>query len=391
MKFIKKYYIIVFGKVWKIFMDKIQLLVEFIRNIEIQQIVNLIVAIVAVIVILLVGPFVSYGILKIFLKKYDKEEIKNLNLYKALKTFFGFSGFFIASKILNLNEIQDDFCNKCFEVVIIWSIARIVAGAVEIREIPNNRFSKNFFTSVVSKIIRIVLYIISLYLTLKIFGYDIGGLATGIGLTGAVVALAAQDFIKQIISGISILTDEPFKIGDWVDIQDISGTVEDITIKSTKVRTIEDTIVTVPNDLVTSSNVINWGMIKKRVFETNLNLPLETEEATIEKLINRIKFILRYNEDIITDSIRVNLISIEDTNLSIEIYVETTITNFVGFKEFCNKINLTLLNILDTQGVKPAYQGQNVYLKKFEDTSIKNISHNLREEKKMAKPVKVIK
>ncbi len=362
-------------------MDKIQAIAQFIRNIEIKQIINLIIAIVSVIVILLIGPFVSYVVLKIFLKKYEKDEIKNLSVYKALKTFLGFLGFFVASKILNLNEVQDAFCNKCFEVVIIWSIARIVAGAVEIRELSKNRFSKNFFTSVVSNIIRIILYIVSLYLTLKIFGYDIGGLATGIGLTGAVVALAAQDFIKQIISGLAILTDKPFKIGDWVDINEISGTVEDITIKSTKIRTIEDTIVTVPNDLVTSSNVINWGMIKKRVYETKLNLPLETEEAVIEKLTNRIKFILRYNEDIITDSIRVNLIKIDDMALSIEIYVETTIINYVSFKEFCNKINLTLLNILDTQGVKPAYPGKNIYVKNFEKESTKRI----------AKPVKVIK
>lgn len=368
-------------------MDKIQLVIEFIRNIEIKQIINLIVAIVTVIFILIIGPFVSYGILKIFLKKYEKEDIKKLSLYKALKTFFGFSGFFIASKILNLNEVQDAFCNKCFEVIVIWSIARVVAGAVEIREFSKDRVSKNFFTSVVSNIIRIVLYIVALYLTLKIFGYDIGGLATGIGLTGAVVALAAQDFIKQIISGLAILTDQPFKIGDWVDINEISGTVEDITIKSTKIRTIEDTIVTVPNDLVTNSNVINWGMIKKRVYETKLNLPLETEEAVIEKLTNRIKFILRYNEDIITDSIRVNLIKIDDMALSIEIYVETTIINYVSFKEFCDKINLTLLNILDTQGVKPAYPGQKVYLKKCENnnTNIKEVT------KKKVTPIKLLK
>ena len=232
--------------------------------------------------------------------------------------------FYIASKILNLNESQDEFCYKCFEVVATWTLARIVAGVVEAREIFNRKNQKNrnnaLFTSVASKAIRIILYIIALYVTLKIFGYDIGGLATGIGLTGAVVALATQDFIKQIISGLAILTDKPFKIGDWIDIDNVSGTVEDITIKSTKIRTIDDTIVTVPNDLVTSSNVVNWGMISKRVFNGNLRLALETEESTMEKLINRIKFILKYNEDIITNSIRVNFIEVEHEALNIVKY-----------------------------------------------------------------------
>ncbi len=378
-------------------MDKIQELIELIRNIEISQIVNIIIAIVTAIVFLLIGPFICYGILKIFYRNYEKEEIKNLSVYGALKTFFGFLGFYIASKILNLNESQDEFCYKCFEVVATWTLARIVAGVVEAREIFNRKNQKNrnnaLFTSVASKAIRIILYIIALYVTLKIFGYDIGGLATGIGLTGAVVALATQDFIKQIISGLAILTDKPFKIGDWIDIDNVSGTVEDITIKSTKIRTIDDTIVTVPNDLVTSSNVVNWGMISKRVFNANLRLALETEESTMEKLINRIKFILKYNEDIITNSIRVNFIEVEHEALNIEIYVETTVTDYVKYKEFCNKVNLTLLNILDTQGVKLAYPSQNVYIKGETNNADEKNTDNTKIEspRKRAKPTKIIK
>ena len=106
---------------------------------------------------------------------------------------------------------------------------------------------------------------IKINLSLKEFNYDIGGIATGLGLTGAVVALAAQDIVKQIFAGLTIFIDKPFEIGDWVEVGDISGTVEDITIKSTKIRTIEDTVVTVPNDTMTSSSIINWGKIKKRI------------------------------------------------------------------------------------------------------------------------------
>ena len=350
-------------------MNKIEEFLDFIKNIEISQVINLVIALVAVIICILISPLISYGIVKIFFKKQSKENIKNSNIYKTIKMFISLTGVYIAGKIIDLQQVQNEFIDKCFVVIIIWTVARIIVAIFEARELLIDKSKKEdirknaFFTTVVSNILKTILYIIAIYLTLKEFGYDIAGLATGLGITGAVVALAAQDFIKQIISGLSIFTDKPFKVGDWIDIEEISGTVEDITIKSTKVRTIEDTLITVPNDLITSTKVINWGEINKRVFRANLKFSLETEERTIEKIINRIKFILNYNEDIISKSINIQVLKIEEDAINIDIYLETTITDYKMFRDFCNKINLTILNILETQGVKLSYPGRNIYIK----------------------------
>ena len=377
-------------------MNKIEEFIDIIKNIEISQITNLVIAIFIIIIFILLSPLISYG-------------IKDSNIYKTIKLFLSLSGVYVASKIIELQQFQNEFIDKCFVVIIIWTLARIIVGIFEVRELFIYKSSKKeeirknaFFTSVTSNILKIILYIIAVYLTLKEFGYDIGGLATGLGLTGAVVALAAQDFIKQIISGLSIFTDKPFEVGDWIDIEEISGTVEDITIKSTKVKTIEDTVVTVPNDLITSTKVINWGKIKKRVFRANLKFSLETEESTIEKVMNRIKFILRYNEDIIEESINIQVLKIEQDAINIDIYVETTITNYMEYRDFCNKINLTILNILETQGVKLSYPGRNIYIKEnsmiSENTESKENGKKQKEsnsknkdESKKVRPAKIIK
>lgn len=387
-------------------MNKIEEFINIIKNIEISQITNIVIGIFIVIVFVLLGPLLSYGVVKIFLRKQSREEIKESNIYKTIKLFLSLTGVYVASKIIELQEFQNEFMDKCFVVVIIWTLARVVVNIFEARALfihksnQKEEIKKNaFFTSVTSNILKIILYIIAVYLTLKEFGYDIGGLATGLGLTGAVVALAAQDFIKQIISGLSIFTDKPFEVGDWIDIEEISGTVEDITIKSTKVKTIEDTVVTVPNDLITSTKVINWGKIKKRVFRANLKFSLETEESTIEKVINRIKFILRYNEDIIKESINIQVLKIESDAINIDIYVETTVTNYMKYRDFCNKINLTILNILETQGVNLAYPGRNIYIKENsmielkEKNSLnqKESKSSNKEESKKVRPAKIIK
>lgn len=360
-------------------MNKIEVFIDFIKNLEVSNVINLIIALVSAIVFILLSPLVSYGIIKLFFRKQSKENIKNSSIYRTMKIFLALTGIFVAGKIMDLNQAQNDFGDKCFTVVIIWTIAKIIMGIFEARELLIEKSKKEdirknaFFTTVVSNILKTVLYIIAIYLTLKEFGYDIAGLATGLGITGAVVALAAQDFIKQIISGLSIFTDKPFNVGDWIDIEEISGTVEDITIKSTKIRTVEDTIITVPNDLITSTKVTNWGRIDKRVFRANLKFSLETEERTIEKIINRIKFILRYNEDIIEKSINIQVLKIEEDAINIDIYLETTITDYKMFREFCNKINLTILNILETQGVKLSYPGRNIYIKESNMISEKGI------------------
>lgn len=343
-------------------MENLQKIKEFFINIEEKQIKSTIIAIIIAIIFWLLSSIISYGIVKIFYRNEEKENIKSGNLYKAIRTFLRILGIYIASKILELNIEQNAFLEKCFKIVIIWTIARIVSGIFKARTVILGKIN-TFMTSVTSTIVKIIVYIIASYLSLKEFGYDIGGIMAGLGLTGAVVALAAQDIVKQIFSGIMIFIDKPFEIGDWIEIGNIEGTVEDIWIKSTKIRTIEDAIVTVPNNSMTEANVINWGKIGKRVYRANLKLSLETEERTVEKVLNRIRFILKYNEDIIKKSMNIQFNKIEKESLNIYIYIETTIIGYKEYQVFCNKINLTILNILETVGVKLAYPGQNIYIK----------------------------
>lgn len=85
---------------------------------------------------------------------------------------------------------------------------------------------------------------------------------------------------------------------------------------------------------MTSSSIINWGKIKKRIYKANLKLALETEETTVEKVINRIRFILKYNKDIIKDSISVQFNKIDNDSINILIYVETTITKYIEYQYF---------------------------------------------------------
>lgn len=347
-------------------MDKINELVAWIQSIELSQVINLIICIVAIIFTVIISPFISLLIAKIFGWKKTRKELKNGVVYNALKYFLMGTGILWSIRILGLNEEISNFVDKLYRISIVWIIAKTASDIFSNGKLLTSKFkgkANDPMINIINKAIKVVLYILAAYLTLKEFNYDLGGILTGLGLSTAIIALAAQDTFKDVFSGLAIFWDKPFAIGDWVEIGDVSGTVENITFRSTKLRTTEDTIITLQNSAISSQNIVNWGVIKKRIYKANIKLPLETEEVTVEKVLNRIRFILKYNKDIIKNSVSVHFNEIKDDGININIYLETNITAYGEYQDFCNKINLTLLNILETQGIKLAYPGQNIYIK----------------------------
>lgn len=369
-------------------MDKINELVAWIQSIELSQVINVIICIVAIIFTVIISPFISLAIAKIFGWKKTKKELKNGIIYNALKYFLMATGILWSIRILGLNEEISNFVDKLYRIAIVWVIAKTVSDVFSKGKFFASKFkdkANDPMINIINKTIKVVLYILAAYLTLKEFNYDLGGILTGLGLSTAIIALAAQDTFKDVFSGLSIFWDKPFAIGDWVEIGDVSGTVENISFRSTKLRTTEDTIITLQNSAISSQNIVNWGVIKKRIYKANLKLPLETEEVTVEKALNRIRFILRYNKDIIKNSVSVHFNEIKDDGININIYLETSITAYGEYQDFCNKLNLTLLNILETQGIKLAYPGQNIYIKTEPEQNTAIVKHSRPHKIKEAK------
>lgn len=356
-------------------MDKIDELVTWIQSIEITQILDIIIAIVVAIFSVIISPLLSLLIAKIFNWKKKKVELKDSVIYTTFKSFFYVSGIYLATQILNFNTEIQDFINKVYRVIILWIIAKAIVDLFSKGKIFKSKLkdkANDPVVNIVNKIIKIIIYIFAGYLSLKEFGYDLGVVLTGLGLSTAIIALAAQDAVRDLFSGLAIFWDKPFAIGDWVEIgtgtTTISGSVQEISFRSTKIKAVDDTIITIQNSSISTQNIINWSVIQKRIYKTNLKLPLETEEITVEKVMNRIKFILRYNKDVINESVSVYFNTIQTDGININIYLETHIVDYAEYQKFCNKLNLTILNILETQGVKLAYPGQNVYIKGIEET-----------------------
>ena len=245
-------------------MDFITNFTESIKNIEISSYINLLVAMGILVLFLIFTPIICYQLIKLFYKdanktkksKYEnKQKIKKSTIYKSLYLVFLITGIFIAFKVMDLTSVQDAFVNKMYRIFIIWLIATAIAAIFESRSqildkanLPINIKRNSIFLSMAGKLIKIVLYIIAGYLSLKEFGFDLGGVATGIGIGSAVLAIAMQDLVKETFAGVLLFMDKPFEIGDWIEANGTSGAVEDLSLRSTRIRTANDTIVTIAND-----------------------------------------------------------------------------------------------------------------------------------------------
>lgn len=205
-------------------------------------------------------------------------------------------------------------------------------------------------------------YIVAGFLIISELHYDIGSLVTGLGLTSVVIALAAQDLVGSLLSGMAIASDKPFAIGDFVKIGTYEGTVTEVKFRCTRIRTVDDTIVTVQNSTITSTEVVNYTKMTKRRQDIVLNLSFETNSEVLEGLAVKLKSILEAEEDVIDNSVRVYFDNIGSDGVKMKIYLYTPIVNYDDFLEFKTRMNLVVIKTLEMENIRIAYPGENVYL-----------------------------
>ena len=203
--------------------------------------------------------------------------------------------------------------------------------------------------------LKVILGIIGFLLLLKFtFGQNIGNLLTGLSIVGAALALAAKESLENIIASFIIFFDKPFKTGDDLTIQSITGNVERIGLRSTKIRTADKTLVSVPNKQMVDSIVDNLSTRTERRAEIVIELSQKTNSSDIKKAIEAIKSNLQQQTTGLT-SHSVFLKEITKTGLQIQIEYLTPITPIVQFESLKQNIQLQIKEILEELKIELSY------------------------------------
>ena len=195
-------------------------------------------------------------------------------------------------------------------------------------------------------------------------GFPIGSIVAGAGLIGLTISLAAQETAGNIFSGIVILVDKPFAVGDWIIAGDVEGEVIDINFRSIKIRGLDKSVSILTNSKVCSSTIVNCAMRTTRPYKFTLGVTYGTSRAKLEQLMADLTAMLEASESVEKGSALVRLTSFGDSsiNLLVSAYLRT---NQAGtFLQMQNDLNLNVMDVMQRDGVDFAFPSTTVYLAK---------------------------
>ncbi len=349
-------------------------IINFFKQFTIENMINLLIAIGIVILFRITSSGFSYLVLKIFNKKLSKKQIKENPFYDPLKNFFIFFGIYIALEFWNIcfgiNVNILIAIRKIFQILTILIFANGLSKSLstdsrfinKIRGKVNKNIDDTMLNFIL-KTVRVIIYIIAGFLIITELGYNLNGLIAGLGIGGVIVTLAAQDTAKNLFGGLVIFIDKPFIVGDWIQMAQFEGTVEDITFRSTRIRTFENSVVNIPNSILSNSSIINWSRMEKRRYKLNLELEADTPLEKVEKLRQRIEKMLEEHKRVIDDSIIVRFDSITENGINILVYSYTNSVDYNTFLEEKEMINYKIMQLLKEENINLAYPTRTVFLK----------------------------
>lgn len=229
--------------------------------------------------------------------------------------------------------------------------------------IARGKENSNTNTEFLAKITKTIIYTIAVFLVIQELGFDLQGLIAGLGIGTVVITLAAQDTAKNLFGGLVIYLDKPFKVGDYIQLSNYTGTVEEITFRSTAIRTLENSLLHIPNSEVSAVAITNWSELEKRRYNTKLVLTLETPLSKVEKVRVEVEDMLKEEAEIFTDSISVKFENILGNGIEIVIIAYTSITVYAEYLKLKEQLNYRILQILEDNNVKLACDTQTIYVK----------------------------
>ncbi|WP_174734683.1 mechanosensitive ion channel family protein [Mesobacillus harenae] len=301
-----------------------------------------------------------------------------LSFEQPIRLLFIIIGIYVAAGYFPFIEQTNPLFLKLIRasviVVISWGLYNLSSGSSLLFMKINERFHfevDQILIPFFSKAIRFIIIAISLSIIAQEFEYDVNGFVAGLGLGGLAFALAAKDAIGNLFGGVIIITEKPFSLGDWIMTPSVEGTVEDISFRSTRVRTFAQAVVTVPNATLANESITNWSKMGKRQITFRLGVNYNTSKDKLENTVKQIESLLKNHASIHKDTIFVTFDQYNNSSLDIFLYFFTNTTVWGDYLKIKEEINFKIMEILETEGVSVAFPSRTLYLDTKSENSAK--------------------
>ncbi|BFU77112.1 mechanosensitive ion channel family protein [Arcobacter sp. 15-2] len=307
------------------------------------------------------------NIVKKTTNKFDDQLVDSVN--KPVDFLFIIVGAKFAIDVLFLSDDIKYFLGQIIRtgiiVVLFWAILNVLTTLAQNIHKVTNKFGDKVSVHVanfVIKSIRFFIMILGAIAVLQEWGYNVSGFLASMGLVGMALALAAKDTAANLFGSLVIFIDKPFRVGDWIKTPQVEGTIETIGIRSTKVRTFAQALVTVPNATLANSAILNWSAMGKRRIKMNLGVTYDTPGETVEQIIKDIKTMLESRDDIDQETIHIYFSEFASSSLNIFCYYFTKSTNWGEFMRVRENTYLEIIKIVEKNGSSFAFPTQTLHI-----------------------------
>ena len=197
------------------------------------------------------------------------------------------------------------------------------------------------------RVLKVVIAALAVVAALQNFGFNVTGLAAGLGIGGLAIALAAQKTVENLFGGVTLITDQPVRVGDYCRFGTTEGLVEDIGLRSTRLRTLDRTVITIPNAQFSAMPLENLSRRDRIPVRTILALRNETGATRVREILERLRAMLSAQPKVDTTTARARLIRISPQATEIEIFANVLTSRWSEYVEHREHI---LLGALEAMG-----------------------------------------
>jgi MscS family membrane protein len=293
-------------------------------------------------------------------------------LFPALEgpvtTFVMVTGIFAAVKVLKLSETTDRTIGYgstvAFSLVVFWGLLRAFGAVLDhMHEVAREKqMGVAAFMPWIKKTLVAIFVVIGVLITVQSLGFNVSTILSGLGIGGLAFALAAQDTIANLFGSIVVAIDQPFKVGETVRIGANTGLVEDIGLRSTKIRLIDKSLVILPNKLVSSEAIVNLSRFTQRRVEQVIGLTYDTKPDQMAAIVEEVRQIILAEPTVDVTSVMVFFRDFSASSLDLWIVYLTTGDDFQEGLALRQRVNLAIMRAVAARGLSFAFPTQTMHL-----------------------------
>lgn len=282
-------------------------------------------------------------------------------LFPALEapvaTFVMVTGIFAALKVLKLSETADRSISYgstvAFSLVTFWGLLRAFNAIIDhTAEIAKERqMGVAAFMPWIKKTLVALFVVIGILITIQGLGYNVSTILSGLGIGGLAFALAAQDTIANLFGSLVVAIDQPFKVGEIVKVGVNSGTVEDIGLRSTKIRLVDKSLVVIPNKLVSSEAITNLSRFTQRRFEQIIGLSYDTPPDQMQLIVEDLRQLILREAAVDPNSVMVYFRDLSTSSLDLWIVYAAQGPDLQQGLALKQRVNLEIMRAVAARGL----------------------------------------